>query len=208
MYGGIRIHVLCKDSKHHHYVGPACKLCLAACYEVTSDKVGTRCFGRCAARAKGLPVASLGACRQIYHEAKDVLYSAGDFTLDYPQLARGFIRRLDDVNNCVLAMRSVHLQVFVYDRNSEREWDNIFRVLAESWKNLRHIHIYVDEHIWNGDYSYFSRRKIPAQGKKPFLQGLLEFKVLPLTMFELVVSEHNSGRMADPYMWTNAQKRE
>ena len=144
VYGGNHIHVLFNDDKRH-YVGPGYKPRIVACDEVTAVKVGNNCHWRCLRRGKGLPVASLGTCRQLYHAAKNVLYSAGDFTLDNSKLVGLFIRRLDDVNHCILAMRSVQLHVSVYDRNGERAWDNTFRFLAETLKNLRCVRIMLYE---------------------------------------------------------------
>lgn len=163
-------------------------------------------------RKYGLPVASLGTCRQMYHDVKNLLYSANDFEISHPQLVGLFVRRLDEVSYRSLAVRSVHLRVYVPDKNKERHWDNAFCALTEDLKNLRHIKIGVSEEIWN-NYSSFPRRQSPAHGKTPFLRGLLEFKKLPLKTVELAVTERLTGNWGhrvgeDAYIWTAAQKRE
>lgn len=199
MYGGLYIHVTdccgfhrgihlvaCKETTHHHVICGACP----------NDRYG-------------LPVAVPATCRQIYHDAKNVLYSANCFSFRHPKLVGSFIRRLDCVSNRSLAVRSVHLFVLIRDRNQERKWDNSLHALAENLKNLRHIYIEVAEYLWNG-YNYHHPRHSPAYGKRGFLRGLLELKNLPLKTVELVVGDNMNVRetLDKRYVWTNAQKQD
>ena len=203
MYGGFHIQV---KSDRNLYVYPNAKIWLAFCERCNSEALIRYCNGR----GKGLPVASLGTCRQIYHEAKNVLYSTNDFTFNDPRTVDVLIRRLDNVNHRSLSVRSLYLHVHVDNKNSERQWDNTFRMLAESLKNLRHIRIFVGEYIWNR-YPYLpTRRQNPAQGKRPFLQGLLELKKLPLKTVELVMIKfmQDDSFRGDACTWTDSQKRE
>lgn len=177
-------------------------------YMAPFKKFGYHGVGRCTYDGmEHLPVASLGTCRQLYHEAKNVLYSANEFSVAQPKMVNILIRHLDSLNHRSLAVRSVYLHAIVYNTKNEREWDNTFRVLAEGLKNLRHIRIFVGEYIWNG---YHTRRQSPAQGKRPFLQGLLELKKLPLKTIKLIMNNDGGagGRRGDAYDWTDAQKRE
>ena len=202
VYGGFYVRV----AEDYSCVGLDLAPRMAAFREICYHEVGRWTY-------KGfehLPVASLGTCRQLYHEAKNVLYSANRLSLSDPKLVNTFIRRLDNLNHRSLAMRSVYLVVYVHNKNREREWDNTFRVLAESFKNLRHIRIMVEQRIWNGYQDYSHRRRSPAQGNMPFLQGLLELKKLPLKTVDLVVTKdmRYGSLRGDAYNWTDAQKRE
>ncbi|CAF9915814.1 MAG: hypothetical protein ALECFALPRED_010334 [Alectoria fallacina] len=156
-----------------------------------------------------LPVASLGTCRQMYHDARNVLYSVNTFSSYDRSLIFPFLKHLKDVIHRNLAVRSIHLDVFVRDTADERKSNHTFCALAENLKNLRDIHIDVAEHIWNRWYVP-TRRHSPAYTTRPFLQGLLELKKLPLKRVELVVAEtiwDGQGRGSE-YVWTTAQKQE
>lgn len=150
----------------------------------------------------------------MYHDVKNLLYSANTFEFSDAHLIGPFILRLDEVNHRSLAVRSVHLlNVYVSNRNEERRWNNGFCALAEKLKNLRHIRIVVDERIWTDRWA-ITRRQSPAHGKAPFLGSLLELKKLPLKTVELTVTERRLtdrwGRIVheNGYTWTVAQKRE
>lgn len=200
MYGGFYIHV----NDDHNQANLT--IHLSACKDTDRHKFRTSFH----ASEIRLPVASLGTCRQMYHDARNVFYSANEFDFYDPKLLGLFMRRLNNISHCSLAMRNVHLYVRVSNKNQEREWDNTFRALAEDLKNLRHISIDVDDCIWNGRYASYTRRYSPAHGKEPFLRGLLELKRLPLKTVELVVTERilEGGVRGNKYIWTTAQKRE
>lgn len=206
VYGGFYVRV----SNDNSSVDPNTEFRMAAYEDAYFEGLGICCYGK--RKGNGLPVASLGTCRQLYHEAKNVLYSANDFMLLSDSRLLGlFIRRLDDGSHRSLAVRSLHLGLVVSNINEERKWDNAFRTLAESLKNLRHISIYIFEVIWDASGYYYSRnrRHSPAHGKRPFLRSLLELKELPLKTFELGVMESHGATAGDTkYVWTTAQKRE
>ena len=199
VYGGFHIRVSAK----YYCVDPCLELRMHAYKHTHHDELGIFC---CEDR-HSLPVASLGTCRQLYHEAKNVLYSANDFALCDPKLVGLFVRRLDDVNHCSLAVRSMQLHVFVSSKNNEREWDNTFRALAEGLKNLRQIRIIVSPRIWNRFYHTSPLLKSPTQRKGTFLQGLLELKNLPLKTVKLVVEEDLRVHGTEN-VWTVSQRQE
>ena len=179
MYGGLYFHEYERGNRQNIYIFS----------DITSSQ---------------LPIASLRACRQIYHDAKQVVYSANTFEFFNPKIILLFIRCLD-VSYRNLALRSVVLNIYV-DNYREREWDNVFRELADNFKNLRHLHIEIDEVIWSKPWT---RRHSPAYRNSPFLRGLLELKQLPLKTVELVMVDR--GIYGDPisqYIWTIAQKQE
>ena len=160
-------------------------------------------------RQSSVPMASLGTCRQIYHDAKDAFYSANVFQVYYdPKPVGVFIRHLECVSHRALAVRNMDLHVLISSRNQEREWDNGFCALAENLKNVRHISIsiYVDECYGFGN----TRPESLAYRKVPFLPGLLEWKKLPLKIFTLLVDGQlgKSRGGKNKYIWTAVQKRE
>lgn len=145
----------------------------------------------------------------MYHESRNVLYSANGFKISDPKVVGPFVKRLQHVNNRSLAIRSVLLHVKVTQKNEERAWDNAFRELAESVTKIRHIKVEIDEHIWNDAYCCNPRnRHSPAYGKSPFLQGLLAFKTLPLKTVELVMIKRQvRGMCREIGIWTDVQKQ-
>lgn len=145
----------------------------------------------------------------MYHDARSVLYSVNTFSSFDRSLIFPFLKHLKDVVHCNLALRSIHINVFVRDAADERKSNHTFCALADNLKNLRDIQIDVDEDIWDRRY-VSTRRHSPAYGTRPFLQGLLELKKLPLKRVELVVAETIwacKGR-GNEYVWTTAQKQE
>ena len=156
-----------------------------------------------------LPVAFLKTCRQAYHEARNVIYTANMFKIRDPRLGRSFLQRISDYS---LTLRSVHLNIHVSKRNDEREWDNTFHELAGNFKTVQNLYIHVREDLWDDFIHYKTLRHSPAVGKRPFLRGLLELKKLPLKTFEISVDEgfprrnYNSWP-ANDYSWTPDQKR-
>ena len=146
----------------------------------------------------------------MYHDGKNVLYSANTFHCESPHLTCSLIKH-NDIINRNLAVRSMELCIYVDNADSERKWNNALSALVESSENLRHIRIKVKGNIWSGSYSFYPiRRYSPAYGKRPFLQGLLELKKLPLQTVKLVVTEKSWRGMhrRREFTWTPAQKEE
>ena len=152
--------------------------------------------------------APLRTCRQMYHEARKVLYSANTVEFVNPRSVSAFLRYSNIVSDRSLAVRSVHLSIHVSDRSKELEWDRAIHALAESLKNLQHLHIDVEETIWNYPKT---RRHTPTLRKRPFLRRLLELKQLPLKTFELIMSKSSRSPhrvvCKNQYRWTMDQQR-
>ena len=150
---------------------------------------------------------SLTTCRQVYHEARNVFFSANTFEMDRPSSVHLFLRHLHLGTHRALSVRSLHLNIAIPDRNEERKWDNILHTLVEELYNVIHVYVDVEEEIWNNCYSP-TRRHSPALGKRPFLTGLLELKRLPLKTFELamVATRRRHRHSEDKYNWTVDQK--
>ena len=140
----------------------------------------------------------------MYHDARNVLYSANTFQIANARSGRLFLQRLSD--RC-LTLRSLHLDVFVAVKQDERDWDYAFHEVAEDLKNLQRLYINFKEELWNGLY-YNAGRHSPAFGKKPFLGGLLELKKLPLKTFEIVIDETTRyvRNIPERDRWTVPQK--
>ena len=154
-------------------------------------------------------VTSLRTCRQIYHEARNVLFSATHFAFDDPRSAHLYLRRLSHTS---LRVQRVDLKATIWNRKEEREWNKTFYALAEQLKDLRYLSIKVDEYLWNYWYDDGGRPS-PALGKIPFLAGLLKLKKVPLKRFELIVSHDESrdigvSELSDDGIWTADQKRQ
>ena len=207
MYGGFYIYV----GQHGCRKNPYFAIC----------KSGYNCchFGACETEHR-LPVASLRTCRQMYYEARNVLYSANTFEIFAPNRVSPFLRLLDSVSHCGLAVRNLRLDVSVTRPDDERQWDNSFHNVAEGLKTLRHLCINMGE-IYRQGQRATRFRDGPAFRKKPFLGGLLELNKLPLKTVEFVIgtgqnfcTEQNFCtrqtwyivRGGKIYAWDNAQK--
>ena len=143
----------------------------------------------------------------MYHDAKNVLFSANTFDISRPSLVPIFIQRLSHVSGRNLAIRSVHLLVEIEVRNEERRWDKTFHALAEAFKNLRHLYIHFDIGIW--DCGLVTRYSPAHPRSKPFLLGLLELKKLSLKTVDVIVAKsYSTLNLGNAYTWTDAQKRD
>ena len=143
-----------------------------------------------------------------------MLYSANTFEISAPNRVSPFLRLLDSVSHCGLAVRNLRLDVSVTRPDDERQWDNSFHNVAEGLKTLRHLCINMREIYRHGQREYRFRDG-PAVRKKPFLGGLLELNKLPLQTVEFVIGTGQSFctrqtwyivRGGKIYTWDNAQK--
>ena len=146
----------------------------------------------------------------MYREARNVIYSANTFEIFSPNRVSPFLRRLDSVSHCGLAVRNLRLNVSVSRPDDERQWDISFHNLAEGLKTLRHLCINM------GEVSRYGRpelrfRDSPAFRKRPFLGGMLELNKLPLKTVEFVIRTGQNwcwciARGGKIYEWDNARK--
>lgn len=158
----------------------------------------------------------LTTCRQIYLEARNKLYSANTFVFAFFEPSCLFLRSHHIVSYGGSAVRRIKLEVSVTCRQDERKWNKMFHMLTETLNNVRHLHIDIEERMWNdiwNDFYRFPRRLIPVFGKRHFLEGMLEFKKLSLQTFQLVMVESRRGPCncilrSPEYTWTMDQKRE
>lgn len=201
MYGGFYIYVGQDGCRKNPYFA-ICKSGYNCCH-----------FGACGTEHR-LPVASLRTCRQMYYEARNVLYSANTFEIFAPNRVSPFLGLLDSVSHCGLAVRNLRLDVSVTRPDDERQWDNSFHNVAEGLKTLRHLSINMGEIYRHGQREYRFRDG-PAFRKKPFLGGLLELNKLPLKTVEFVINTGQSFctrqtwrivRGGKIYAWDNVQK--
>ena len=201
VYAGYCIHV----AYHPHQKLHGNRILLSTCLRM-------HCDDPCCYQLKvELSVGFLRTCRQAYHEARNVFYTANIYKFDEPTLGRTFLQRISDYN---LILRSVHLTIRVSKRSDERQWDNTLHELAENFNTVQNLFIDVLQGLWvegNYDYNYTRQRYSPALGKRPFLKGLLELKKLPLKTFEIGVDIwsprlHHLAEAGD-YSWTPDQKR-
>lgn len=201
MYGGFYIYV----GQHGCRKNPYFAIC----------KSGYNCrhFGACETEHR-LLVASLRTCRQMYYEARTVLYSYNIFEIFAPNRVSPFLGLLDSVSHYGLAVRNLRLNVSVTRPDDERQWDNSFHNVAESLKTLRHLSINMGE-IYRHGQRACRFRDGPAFKEKPFLGGLLELNKLPLKTVEFVIGTGQSIRTRQTryrvrrgmiYAWDNAQK--
>ena len=121
----------------------------------------------------------------MYHEARNAIYTANIFKIKEARLGGLFLQR---ISNYSLTLRSVHLNICVWRRDDERQWNNTLLELAVNCKTLQNLYINTKDNLRN-DLDYKTLQYGPAVGKRSFLRGLLQLKKLPLKTLEIWVDE-------------------
>ena len=200
LYGGSYIHAEYHDryqkfrSKRIH---------LVACDKFHCNNV------YCSLPTLKLPLAFLRTCRQVYHEARNAIYTANIFEIGKARVGGLFLQR---ISNYSLTLRSVHLNIRVSTRDVERQWDNTLLELATNCKTLQNLYMDIKDNLRN-DLDYKTLQYGPAVGKRAFLRGLLQLKKLPLKTLEIWVDEghphhHHPLVKVNDYSWMLDQRRE
>lgn len=161
-----------------------------------------------------LSVGLLRSCREVYDEARNVLYTANTLSFQDPKLLCHFIHSSETRGGHNVAIRRLGLHMRISTRKEEQAWHLALRTISQSLTGLLSINISIEQFIWNGSES---RRHRPSTGrKKTFLTSVEDLKTLKLNDMTLIVDDLCipfaktvvRGMYAGKSDWTHDQKLE
>ena len=84
-------------------------------------------------------------CRQIYHDAHSLIYSANTWSFTVPLQHRALC--VPDTFSALVRVETFlhRLHIMVYDRIDEIGWDDSFRYIAGAFRSLRYFHIDIEQ---------------------------------------------------------------
>ena len=144
-------------------------------------------------------------CREIYAEARDVLYTANTLSFQDPKLLCKFILDASNHGGHNAAIRHLRVAVGIGRRREEEAWNLAFRTISQSLSGLLSIHISIEQGIW---WDSNNARHIPSMGKKKtFLTSVEDLKALELTEMTLIVDDYFRLRAGET-AWNHTKKQE
>ena len=93
----------------------------------------------CKAKGKeprNVSYALLLSCRQVYHEARHILYARNTLSVCTFGVLKEIVSRLPQSQ--VAKIRALHIDI---DHFRLREWDEILEIIVNKFQGLRHIHL-------------------------------------------------------------------
>ncbi len=165
----------------------------------------------------------LRTCRQVYHEANRVLYSANTFCFQDPALLTRFVSHLDSVpsGSKTTALRHLDLHMTICTGTHENAWNRALHTVVQHFASLKRMDTSIDQAVWNSDYYNEMRsgslmRKNPANFEKnTFLVALAEVGKLEfLKDVTLSISDVDKQYVVTPFdvlhgrNWPKAQMLE
>ena len=144
-------------------------------------------------------------CREIYSEARDVLYTANTLSFQDPKLLCKFILDASNHGGHNAAIRHLRVAMGIRRRREEEAWNLAFRTISQSLSGLLSIHISIEQNIWWGGHT---ARHIPSTGKKKtFLTAVEDLKALELTEMTLIVDDYYRLSVGET-AWNHTKKQE
>ena len=143
-------------------------------------------------------------CREIYAEARDVLYTANTLSFQDPKLLCKFILDASNHGGHNAAIRHLRVAIGIRRRREEEAWNVAFRTISQSLSGLLSIHISIEQNIW---WSGGNARHLPSMGKKKtFLTAVEDLKALKLAEMTLIVDDYI--RWTGESSWSHTKKQE
>lgn len=157
-----------------------------------------------------LSLAFLRCCRQMYQEARSVVFSKSTFSFtdsNDPVLffsgSRSHIR---------FAICSLHLDLIVRYISDEQRWNRALVNISKDFKSLQHVYMNIDQHPKEVEYLTQWKFKQPAECS--FLRRLRTLRHLKLKTVTIIISDCHCDRMSTEgeagisHRWTMMQKQE
>ena len=156
-------------------------------------------------------------CRQIYHNAHSLIFSANTFSFTLP-LHKGL--SVSDLNFTLTRMKHfflhrLHLDIMVYGFVEEIRWNSSFCYIARHFRSLRYFHIDIEQRPY--DTLFLRRWHFQNPAHCTFLKDLPVLRVLKLRTATVTVADDHflhseMGKLWTgdwrQYRWSMAQKRE
>ena len=144
-------------------------------------------------------------CREIYAEARDVLYTANTLSFQDPKLLCKFILDTSNHGGHNAAIRHLRVAMGIRRRREEEAWNVAFRTISQSLSGLLSIHVSIEQFIW---MSGNNARHLPSMGKKKtFLTAIEDLKALKLTEMTLIVDDYDRWLVHES-SWNHTKKQE
>jgi len=147
-----------------------------------------------------LDASFLLTCRQMYHEARYVLWSSTIWSFDRADSLQSFmhdIQNSDPLNIGII--KKLHLHIGIQYKDDESNWNEALREVAEKLTGLKRLHVTVNLlyecGIANGCDDRFPHSSDPnmtTRGKGILLGGLYALKTLPLETLTIAVCSSRS----------------
>ncbi|CAD6566348.1 MAG: hypothetical protein ASARMPREDX12_008195 [Alectoria sarmentosa] len=169
----------------------------------------------CPPGATKVSVSLLRTCRQIYQEAKYILYSTNIFSFRQPTIVSWFCSRLKkDLSGHERAIRNIHFDMAIDRRADEARWNEAIRALGGRLHGVQQVQISIHQATIRRTFAQTRRvrSRNPTQGKNTFLAEISSLRRLSLGT--LRISVFDSDRLAwfsaqeSEYEWTHGQKQE
>lgn len=148
---------------------------------------GSRHHG-CQAR---FSLAILHACRQIYHEVKDVLYSSNTFSFRNPRAMPIFTSSLlrSSANSC-FAIRSLRLDIQLRTDGDHKQWNKAIRNIPIDLPNVQSLCINLDLDF-SDQYITFIQYSADVRPRFRLFGELYQLRVLPLKEVVVIVADED-----------------
>ena len=154
-------------------------------------------------------VSLLHVCRQIYDEARQVLYSTNTFSFNTARNLRAFIhflvQRGFDVNE---AVRSLHVDL-AYPNNDTNGWTQAFKAVTQHMTRLKTLYINLDQGLnWSTSYDAIEKER----SMRPVMDSLAILGKSPAKSTIIILSDRGQARhphstYSSTPRWTMDEKR-
>lgn len=156
-----------------------------------------------------MDVSLLHVCRQIYNEARYILYSNNTFSFNTPRNLRAFIhflvQRGSDINE---AVRSLHLDL-VHPYNDTNGWTQAFNAVTQHMTRLKTLYINVDQRpFWSTSSDAIEKER----SMRPVMNNLAILGKAPAKSTMIILSDrflarHPQTSISSTQGWTMDEKR-
>ncbi len=166
----------------------------------------------------GFSLVLLRCCRQIYQEARLIVFSANTWSFTCPVKALVFFDLMVKPKIPIEAkfvIRRLHLDLMVRSDSLEEDWGWFFSEIAENLKSLHHLSISIDQRPSVGWCLKQWQFEEPVESS--FLRSLWNSRDLELRTVTITVSDPHilhlgrkifTAEDGRQYRWTMAQKQE
>ena len=160
-----------------------------------------------------LSLAFLRCCRQMYQEARSVVFSKSTFSFTYSSDLPLFFSGLR--SHTQFAIRSLHLDLVVSNILDEKWWNRAFAHISKNFKSLQHIYINIDQRPEM--VGYLTQWKFEQLAECSLLRRLRTLRHLKLKTVTIIISDCHilhcdeisaEGEAEMSHRWTMMHKQE
>lgn len=162
---------------------------------------------------KKMALGLLSVSRQLWHEAKSIVFSANAYSFCCLHIFTKFVCQVwDDKLGHTCTLRSVHLDMTIDHSCQEQGWNSTIQLMARKIPALNELYISINQANTRVRRGETRMAKNPAKKETPFLTALMELKEIPLKTLTLIIldSRHTArfSRKEWEYSWSHEERRE